>query len=108
MELDELSGRTTGRLGYIGPTMLREYVGRTTSRTTGRATGCTMDHAIDQLCSYARRTNNSYCATAPLDRQTYNAGYTHMEIEAPRPWCAGSNDIHAEFLTPICRFSHAD
>ena len=22
----------------------------------------------------------------------YNAGYTHMEIEAPRPWCAGSND----------------
>ena len=37
-------------------------------------------------------TNDCYCATAPLDRQTYNAGYIHMEIEAPRPWCAGSND----------------
>ena len=42
--------------------------------------------------SDARRTNDRYCATAPLDRQTYNAGYIHMEIEAPRPWCAGSND----------------
>ena len=61
MELDELSGRTTGRLGYIGR-------------------------------SDARRTNNRYCATAPLDRQTYNAGYIHMEIEAPCPWRAGSND----------------
>ena len=61
MELDELSGRTTGRLRHIG-------------------------------CSDARRTNNRYCATAPLDRQTYNAGYIHMEIEAPRPGCAGSND----------------
>ena len=69
MELDELSGRITGRLGYIGPTMLRA-----------------------ELRSEARRTNNRYCATAPLDRQKYNAGYIHMEIEAPRPWRAGSND----------------
>ena len=45
-----------------------------------------------ELHSDARRTNNRYCATAPLDRQTYTAGYIHMEIEAPRPWCAGSND----------------
>ena len=45
MELDELSGRTTGRLGYIGPQR------------------CTPDQQ-------------------PL----------HMEIEAPRPWYAGSND----------------
>ena len=28
----------------------------------------------------------------PLDRQTYSAGYTHMEIEAPCPGRAGSND----------------
>ncbi len=41
----------------------------------------------------SRWINNCYCATAPLDRQTYNAGYIHMEIEAPRPWLAvGSND----------------
>ena len=34
-----------------------------------------------------------YCATAQLDQQTHNAGYIHMEIEAPRPWLAvGSND----------------
>ena len=93
MELVELSGRITGRLGYIGPTMLREYyVGRTTSRTTGRATCCTMDHATDRATSDARQTNNCYCATAPLDRQTYNAGYIHMEINAPRPWCAGIKD----------------
>ncbi len=26
------------------------------------------------------KPNNRYCATAPLDRQTYNAGYIHMEI----------------------------
>ena len=40
VELDELSGRTSGRLGYIGPTRLRGYVGRTTltSQITGRAT----------------------------------------------------------------------
>ena len=63
MELDELSGRTTTRAD---------------SDTSGS--------------SDARRTNIRYCATAPLDLQTYNAGYTHMEIEAPRPWCAGSND----------------
>ncbi len=38
-------------------------------------------------------TNNCYCATEPLDWQTYNAGYIHMEIEASRPWLAvGSND----------------
>ena len=37
-----------------------------------------------ELRSDARRTNNRYCATAPLDLQTYNAGYIHMEIEAPR------------------------
>ena len=45
-----------------------------------------------ELRSDARQTNNRYCATARLDRQTYNAGYIHMEIEAPRPWCAESND----------------
>jgi hypothetical protein len=39
---------------------------------------------LDQHC---------YCTTAPLDWQTYNAGYTHMEIEALRSWLAvGSND----------------
>ena len=51
-----------------------------------------MDHAIE-LRSNASRTNNRYCATEPLDLQTYSAGYIHMEIEeALRPWCAGSND----------------
>ena len=95
MELDELSGRTTGRLGYIGPTMLqmlREYVGRTTSRTTGRARVALQTTLQIELRSDALRTNNRCCATAPLDRQTYNAGYTHMEIEAQCPWRAGSND----------------
>ncbi len=36
--------------------------------------------------SDARRTNDCYCATAPLDRQTYNGGYILMEVEAPRLW----------------------
>ena len=46
-----------------------------------------------ELHSESRRTNNCYCATAPLDWQTCNAGYKHMEIEAQRPWLAvGSND----------------
>ena len=40
-----------------------------------------------KLRSNARWTNNCYCATVPLDRQTYNPGYILMEIEAPRPWC---------------------
>jgi hypothetical protein len=50
-----------------------------------------MDHATPllqiELSSDARQTNNRYCAIAPLDRQTYNAGYhdIHLEIEAPRP-----------------------
>ena len=48
MELDELSGRTKARLRYIGPTLLREYVSRTTSRTPERATSCTMDHTTDR------------------------------------------------------------
>ncbi len=45
--------------------------------------------------SDARRANNCYCATAPLDWRKDNAGYKHMEIEAPPlvP-AAGSNDPH--------------
>ena len=57
-----------------------------------------------ELRSDACRTNNRYCATAPLDRQMYNAGYTHMEIEAPCPWRAGSNDpdLRCRGLDEIC------
>ena len=40
-----------------------------------------------ELCSNVRRTNDSYCTTALLDRRMYNAGYILMEIETPRPWC---------------------
>ena len=81
MELGELSGRTTGRLGYIGPTWLRGYVGSTTCRTTGRATSCTMDHAIDRAVQRCSQDQQLHCATALLDRQTYNTGYLHnMEI----------------------------
>ena len=65
----------TPPLNPLGPQYL--------SGTTGRP----------ELHSESRRTNNCYCATTPLDWQTYNAGYIHMEIEAPRPWLAvGSND----------------
>ncbi len=46
-----------------------------------------------ELHSDSRWTNNCYCATVPLGRQTYNAGYINMEIEAPHPWLAvRSND----------------
>ena len=79
----DLSG-TTGRNEQrtpppnpLGP----QYLSGTTS--TGR----------QELHCKSRWTNNCYCATAPLERQTYNAGYIHMEIEAPRAWLAvGSND----------------
>ena len=73
-EIDELSGRTTGRLGYIGPTMLREYVGRTTSRTTGRATCCTMDHATDratQRCTPDQQPLLRHRAVGPADVQRW-------------------------------------
>ncbi len=38
-------------------------------------------------------TNDSFCATPPFDKQTYNAGYILMQVEAPPlvP-AAGSND----------------
>ena len=78
MELDELSGRTTGRLGYIGPTMLREYVGRTTSRTTGRATGCTMDHATDratQRCTPDQQPLLRHRAVGPAPVQRWILTY---------------------------------
>ena len=56
-----------------------------------------------ELRSDARRTNNRYCTIAPLDRQTYNAGYIHMEIEAPRPWCAGSDpDLRCRGSDEVC------
>jgi hypothetical protein len=38
-----------------------------------------------ELHSKSRRTNNCYCATAPLDWQTYNAGYIHMEMRPRAP-----------------------
>ena len=38
-----------------------------------------------ELRSDARRTNHCYCATAPLDRQMYNAGYIHMEMKPRAP-----------------------
>ena len=74
IKLEELSERTTGRLGYIGPTMLREYVGRTTSRTTGRATGCTMDHATDratQRCTQDQQPLLRHRAVGPADVQRW-------------------------------------
>ncbi len=51
------------------------------------------DYCRIELHSNSLRTNNCYCVAAPLDQQTYDAGYIHMEIEAPLPWLAvGSND----------------
>ena len=90
--------------GYIGPTMLREYVGRTTSQTTGRATGCTMDHATDratQLCTPDQRQLLRHRAVGPADVQRW---IIHMELEAPRPWCAGSNDpdLHCRGSDEVC------
>ena len=74
MELDELSGRTTGRLGYIGPTLLREYVGRNTSRTTGRAMSCTMDHATDR-CTPDQHLLLRHRAVGPADVQRWMHTY---------------------------------
>jgi hypothetical protein len=59
-DLSGTTGRTEQRTpppNPLGPQYL--------SGTTGR----------QELHSESRRTNNCYCATAPLDWQTYNAGY---------------------------------
>jgi hypothetical protein len=45
--------------------------------------------------SLARRTSSGYCATAPLDRWTCNAGCIHVEFEAPRP-----PGLQSEVMTP--------
>jgi hypothetical protein len=98
---------TTGRLGLLehGHRRRIRRGRRTFSGTTGRTeqrtpppnplgpqylSGIT---GRPELHSESRWTNNCYCATAPLDWQTYDGGYTHMEIEAPRPWLTvGSDD----------------
>ena len=86
---------TTGRLGYIGPTMLREYVGRTTSRTTGRATCCTMDHATDratQRCMPLLR----HRAVGPADVQRWIHTYGDRGTVTPR--VPGAPEV----MTPTC------
>ena len=93
MELVDLSGRTKGRLGYILAYTATRIRGPHYEPDYGPSYALWTTLQIE-LRSDARRTNNCYCATAPLDRQTYNAGYMHIEIEAPRPWCAGSNESY--------------
>ena len=72
-DLSGTAGRTEQRTPPPNPLGQQYLLG-----TTGR----------QELHSESRRTDNCYYAAAPLDRQTYNAGYIHMEIEAPRPWLA--------------------
>ena len=94
MELDKLSGHTTGRLGCIGPTLLRGYVGSITSRTTGRAMSCTMALQIE-LHSDARLTNT---ATAPPRLWTGRRTTLDTYIWRSRPCAPGAPEV----MTPTC------
>ncbi len=86
-------GIATTSAGAAGP--FRDYWPDEAADAAAESTGAAVpfgDH-WQELHSNSRWTNNCYCATAQLDWQTYNAGYIHMAIEAPRPWLAvGSND----------------
>ena len=88
---------TTGRLGLLEHGHRRSirrgrrtFQGLRAGRSSGRRRrirwGRSTFRGLRAGKSYTAkscRTNNCYCATAPLDLQTYNAGYIHMEIEAP-------------------------